>query len=86
VIDMVVRAATAREDVVNDQRDREAYRFGEYVGRAFLIAGALAALVMALAEVDRFWIANAIHLGFVLAAVLAASARILAYRRGLRLW
>jgi hypothetical protein len=37
---------------------------------------------MALAEVDHFWIANALYLAFVLGAVSGAVARIWAYRRG----
>ncbi|MFD1214117.1 hypothetical protein ACFQ36_18975 [Arthrobacter sp. GCM10027362] len=69
-----------------DQRDREIYRFGEYTGQAFLVLGGVAALVMALAEVPHFWIANALYLAFVLSAVLASAAKLVAYRRGLPAW
>ena len=66
-----------------DQRDREFYRFGETVGHGFLVIGALAALVMAMLEWDWFWIANVLYLAFVLSAVAASVAKIVAYRRGI---
>jgi hypothetical protein len=65
-----------------DERDREIGRFGEYAGQSFLVIGGLAALVMAMAELDHFWIANVLYLGFVLSAILGSVAKIFAYRRG----
>jgi cell division protein FtsW (lipid II flippase) len=69
-----------------DQRDREIYRFGEYVGRAFVVIGGVAALVMAMLELPYFWIANAVYLAFVLSAILSSTARVIVYRRGLPAW
>ncbi|MEW9547571.1 hypothetical protein [Nonomuraea sp. NPDC050783] len=69
-----------------DRRDREIHRYGEYAGQWFLVAGALAALVMAMAELPHFWIANVLYLGFVLSAVLGSTLKIVAYRRGLPGW
>lgn len=69
-----------------DQRDREIYRFGEYVGQSFLVIGGVAALLMAMAQLPHFWIANAVYLAFVLSAGLASTAKIVAYRRGLPAW
>lgn len=66
-----------------DQRDREFYNFGERVGNGFLVAGALAAMIMAWLELDWFWIANVLYLGFTLSAILASIAKLVAYRRGL---
>ena len=66
-----------------DVRDKEIYRFGEYASRWFLVAGAAAALLMAMARWDYFWIANVIYLGFVLWAVGGSALRLVAYRRGL---
>ena len=40
-------------------------------------------LVMAMAKVDYFWIANVIYLGFVLWAVAGSVLKLVAYRRGL---
>jgi hypothetical protein len=80
--------ATVRPQGANerDQRDREIHRAGEYIGRSFVVVGGVAALAMALARWDPFWIANAVYLSFVLAAVLASVAKIVAYRRGFWSW
>jgi hypothetical protein len=69
-----------------DQRDREIYRFGEYIGQSFLVIGGVAALLMAMAEFHYFWIANAVYLAFFLSGALASVAKIVAYRRGLPAW
>lgn len=82
----IVASIAARDGDQSDQRDREISRFGEHIGQAFVVLGAVAALVMAMAGVDRFWIANVIYLAFVLSAVLGSVARIFAYRRGFQPW
>jgi hypothetical protein len=75
-----------REAGKKDQRDREIYRFGEYIGQSFLVVGGVAALLMAMAEWDHFWIANVIYLAFVLSAILGSVAKVVAYRRGFQPW
>jgi hypothetical protein len=76
-------AMTAPRDAgTKDQRDREIYRSGEYVGQSFLVVGGVGALVLSTAEADHFWIANTIYLAFVLSAVLGSVAKIAAYRWG----
>lgn len=69
-----------------DQRDKEIGRFGEHAGQSFLVIGALGALVLAMAEFDTFWIANAIYFGFVLSAILGSIVKVVAYRRGFVAW
>ncbi|MCY7411777.1 MAG: hypothetical protein LH471_01855 [Salinibacterium sp.] len=69
-----------------DQRDRQIYRFGEYTGQSFVVIGGVAALLMALAQWDTFWIANVIYLCFVLSAILSTIAKAVAYRRGMPEW
>jgi len=69
-----------------DQRDREIGRFGEAMGQAFVVIGALGALVLALFDLDGFWIANVIYLCFVLSAILSSIAKIVAYRSGMPRW
>ena len=69
-----------------DQRDREIYRFGEYIGQSFLVIGGVAVLLMAMLEADHFWIANVIYLAFFLSAILGSVAKIVAYRRGFQPW
>jgi hypothetical protein len=83
---IVVAAAWPKDADKKDERDKEIYRFGEYVGQSFVVIGALAALILAMAEADHFWIANAIYLAFFLSALLGSIARIFAYRRGFQLW
>lgn len=79
---MLLMQGTPRKD----QRDREIYRFGEYVGQSFLVLGGVGVLVMAMAQVPHFWIANTVYLAFGLSAVLASVAKLVAYRRGLPEW
>jgi hypothetical protein len=43
-----------------DERDREIGRLGERVGQSFVVIGAVAAMLMAMAEWDRFWIAKVV--------------------------
>ncbi|ACZ86875.1 hypothetical protein [Streptosporangium roseum] len=65
-----------------DERDREINQVSERIGQSIVVIGALAALVMAIAELRHFWIANAVYLAFVLSAVLSSFAKIMAYRKG----
>jgi hypothetical protein len=69
-----------------DQRDQEIGRLGDHVGQSFVVIGGVAALFMAMSEVDYFWIANVIYLTFVLSAVLGSVTKIVAYRRGFQEW
>lgn len=86
VIHIIVGMFTRRADTGKDQRDREIHRFGEYTGNAFLVIGALAAMVMAVLRWDYFWIANVLYLCFVLSAIVGSMAKLAAYRRGLPAW
>jgi hypothetical protein len=79
----LVETAAPSDSHRSDVRDKEIYRFGEYVSRWFVIAGAAAAFGMAIAKWDYFWIANVIYLGFVLWAVVGSVVKLIAYRRGL---
>ena len=73
-------------DAMASAVNREIYRFGEHIGQSFLVVGGVAALIMAMAEWDHFWIANVIYLAFVLSAILGSVAKIVAYRRGFQPW
>ncbi|MGF1662492.1 MAG: hypothetical protein ACFCVG_08470 [Kineosporiaceae bacterium] len=86
VLHIAVSLAARRDDARLDQRDREIGRFGDHVGNSLVVIGALAALVMAMAEWDHFWIANAVYLCFALSGALGSMARIAAYRRGFPAW
>jgi hypothetical protein len=78
----LVETASPSDSRRRDVRDREIYQFGEYASRWFVIGGAAAAFVMAIAKWDYFWIANVIYLGFVLWAVAGSTVKLVAYRRG----
>lgn len=82
----VIGIFSPREAGKKDQRDREIYRFGEYIGQSFVVIGGVVALLMAMAEVQHFWIANVIYLTFVLSAILGSVAKVVAYRRGFQPW
>jgi len=86
VLNIMVATLAPKEANTKDQRDREIHRFGEYVGQSFVVIGGVAGLILAMAGLDRFWIANAIYLAFVLSSVLGSMAKIAAYRRGFHPW
>jgi hypothetical protein len=66
-----------------DARDKEINRFGEYVGGVVLGVSMIVPLGLALADIDQFWIANAIYAGLVLSSVVSSVLKLIAYRRGL---
>ena len=86
VLNILAAAVWPRDAGKKDARDKQIARFGYSVGSAFLIAGALAAMVMAMLQWDTFWIANVIYLGFVLSAILSTTAKVFAYRGGFQPW
>ena len=75
-----------RASRVKDERDREIGRLGETTGQAFVVIGAVSAMLMAMAGWDRFWIANAIYLCFVLSAIIGGTAKVIVYRKGVPQW
>nr|MDT0662085.1 hypothetical protein [Micromonospora sp. DSM 115978] len=66
-----------------DERDRQIHRLGEYVGFYVMSVAAIVPLVLAMAQVAHFWIANALYLAFVLAALASSVVKIVSYRRGI---
>ena len=85
-LNVIVSTVSPEGANLKDQRDGEIHRFGSYIGQSFLVIGGVAGLVLAMARVDQFWIANAIYLAFVLSAVVGSIARLVAYRRGMPAW
>ena len=79
---IILGMLTPKGRAVTDERDVAIDHFGERVGNAFVVIGALAALVLAMLDAHTFWIANVLYLGFVLSAVLGVMAKLGAYRRG----
>jgi NADH:ubiquinone oxidoreductase subunit 6 (subunit J) len=83
---IVAAALNPGEAPKKDQRDREIDQFGQRVGNWLIIAGSIAALVLAMAMADQFWIANAIFLGGLAGAVLSSVTRIAAYHGPFQAW
>jgi len=75
-------ALTPRSEQARDVRDRDIARLGDRVGQAFVVIGALVALLLAVVEAPHLYIANAVYLCFVLSAVLGSVTRAVVYRRG----
>jgi len=65
-----------------DERDKQISRRGELVGYYVSSAGVVGAMALTMLEYPYFWIANALYLGFVIAALVSAAVKIVAYRRG----
>ncbi|MGK5517787.1 hypothetical protein ACSNN9_00330 [Micromonospora sp. URMC 107] len=75
-----------RASRAKDVRDREIGRLGDHVGQSFVVIGAVAAMSMAMADWDRFWIANVIYLCFVLSAIVGGITKVVVYRRSFPQW
>jgi hypothetical protein len=82
VLAIVAAIASPRDADRTDERDREINRRGEYVGFYVMSIAALVPLVLAMAEAEQFWIAHALYVAFVLAALVSSMVKIVAYRRG----
>ena len=82
VLAIVAAIASPKDTDKTDERDREINRRGEYVGFYVMSIAATVPLVLAMARVEHFWIAHALYLAFVLAALVSAAVKIVAYRRG----
>jgi quinol-cytochrome oxidoreductase complex cytochrome b subunit len=73
----------APKGAAKDERDTGIFRYGTQVGYFVLAIGAAGALVLTMAGVAHFWIAQALYLAFVLDALVSSIVKIVAYRRGL---
>jgi hypothetical protein len=83
---VVAAASNPSEADKNDERDREIDQFGERMGNWLLVAGSIAALVLAMTTADHFWIANAIFLGGIAGALLSSVTKIAAYHGPFQRW
>lgn len=86
VLNIVVAIISPKNADKKDQRDREINRLGEYIGQSFVVIGGVAALLLAMAELGYFWIANVVYLAFVLSSVVGSTAKVIAYRKGFQTW
>jgi hypothetical protein len=65
-----------------DERDVTIGRRGELVGYYVSSGGVVVAMALTMLEYPYFWIANVLYLSFVVAALVSATVKLVAYRRG----
>ncbi|MEU5690908.1 hypothetical protein [Actinosynnema sp. NPDC020468] len=82
VLRVLVEVVRPSERHRADERDREVRRRGEYVGGVVLGVAMVGPFGLALADRPHFWIANAMYLAYVLAAVVGTAVKLVGYRRG----
>lgn len=85
-VETVIGTVNPAMSRAKDVRDREIGRLGDHVGLSFVVIGAVAAMLMAMAGWERFWIANVIYLCFALSAVLGNVAKVIVYRGSFPQW
>ena len=83
---VVAAASNPSEADENDERDQEIDHLGERVGNWLIVAGSIAALVLAMTGANHFWIANAIFLGGIAGALLSSVTKIAAYHGAFQRW
>jgi hypothetical protein len=81
-----VAAYAAYVSIILDRANGRPLPGVPYAATLLWTIGAAAAMLMAMASWDRFWIANTIYLSLVLSTVLASAIKVTAYRRGLPRW
>ena len=86
IAQILIAIASPKEGDKKDERDTHINRFGENVGYYVLSLGILLVLGLVVAEVEHFWIANAIYLAYVVAALISSIAKIVVYRKGFWPW
>ncbi|MBM7774635.1 MFS family permease [Actinokineospora baliensis] len=82
VLTVVAAVVSPKDAGKADERDREINRRGEHVGFYVMSVCAVGPLVLAMVKADHFWIANALYVSFVLAALASTVVKLVAYRRG----
>jgi hypothetical protein len=83
---VVAAASNPGEADKADQRDKEIGHFGSRVGNSLLIVGSCAAMFLAMAKQDYFWIANSVYVGGILASLVGAIVKIAAYHGPFQRW
>lgn len=65
-----------------DERDVYIGRRGELAGYYVSSVGVVGAMALTMLQYEYFWIANALYLSFAVAALVSATVKLVAYRRG----
>ena len=80
VFAIVTAIVTRREPENGDIRDRQIERHGNRVAQSIVAFGTLGALVLAMLEVDPFWIGNTLFFIGAIGATVGTVVSIVAYR------
>ena len=80
VFAIVAAIVTRREPENGDIRDKQIERHGNRVAQSIVAFGSLGALVLAMLEVDVFWIGNALFFVGAVGAIIGTIVSIAAYR------
>jgi putative effector of murein hydrolase LrgA (UPF0299 family) len=73
---------TAEDIDRKDERDVDINRRGDLLGYYVASAGVLGVMALTMLESDYFWIANALYLSFVAAALVSGVVKLVLYHRG----
>lgn len=79
---VLIAVASPRTAGSEDERDRLVGLRGSEVGGVILGVAVFAAIALVIFEADRFWLANALLAGLVLAEGAEALTKLVLYRRG----
>ena len=81
IVSGIARGITRTPEAARvDARDKEITRFGEYAGGLVLAGSMVVPLGLAVADVDQFWIANAIYAALVLSTCVSSVLKLVASR------
>ena len=80
VFAIIAAIVTRREPENGDIRDKQIERHGNRIAQSIVAFGSLGALVLAMLEVDFFWIGNALFFVGAVGATVGTIVSIAAYR------
>jgi hypothetical protein len=78
----ILIAITQGKGSKHDERDQEIERFGGYHSQFVIELSAMAAVGMAMAKLEHFWIAHLLYVALVSDAMLSSAIKIRLYRQG----
>ena len=82
VLRILVEIFTPSDSYKVDARDKAISRRGGYVNGMIIAIGMAGPLLLAIADFDNFWVANAIYAVFIIAAITSSVVQGVTYRRG----
>jgi hypothetical protein len=82
VLRILVEIFTPSDSYKVDARDKAISRRGGFVNGMIIAIGMAGPLLLTIADVDNFWVANAIYAVFIVAAIASSIVQVVTYRRG----